>query len=76
MGEAPTVNSGCWCRSIVYFNDMPNVISSDLYMFADDTKLYCTITSELDCNILQQDLNNVINWGNMWLTNFNLPKCM
>ena len=31
---------------IVYVNDMPNVVSSDLYMFADDTKLYRTITSE------------------------------
>ena len=57
---------------IIYVNDMPNVVSSDLYMFADDTKLYRTITSESDCNILQQHLNNVINWGNKWLTNFNL----
>ena len=40
------------------------------YMFADNTKLYHTITSrsESDCNILQQDLNNVMDWGNMWLT--------
>ena len=40
---------------IVHVNDMPNVkkVSSDLYMFADDTKLYHTITSESDCNILQ-----------------------
>ena len=39
-------------------------------MFADDTKLYHTITSESECNILQLDLNNVMNWENMWLTNF------
>ena len=50
---------------------MPNVVSSDLYMFADDTKLHCTITSESDCNIL----DNVIDWGNTQLTNFNLHKC-
>ena len=36
---------------------MPNVVSSDLYMFADDTKLYHTITSQSDCNILQLDLS-------------------
>ena len=66
--------------SWVYFcllfdvNGMPNVVSSDLYMFADDTKLYHTITSQSDCNILQLDLNNVINWGNTWLTNFNLTN--
>ena len=45
---------------IVHVNDMPNVVSSDLYMFADDTKLHRTITCESDCNIL----NNVIDWGN------------
>ena len=28
---------------IVYINDLPEVVSSDLYMFADDTKLYRTI---------------------------------
>ena len=60
---------------IVYINDLPEVVSSDLYMFADDTKLYRTITSELDCDILQQDLNNVMDWGRKWLTNFNLHKC-
>ena len=35
---------------IFYVNDMPNVVSNDLYMFADDTKLYRTITSESNCN--------------------------
>ena len=48
---------------IVCINDLPEVVSSDLYMFADDTKLYRTISSESDCDILQQDLNNVMDWG-------------
>ena len=60
---------------VAYVNDLPDSVSSKLYMFADDTKLYRTITSELDCHILQQDLNNVMNWGRTWLTNFNLHKC-
>ena len=42
---------------IVYINDLPDVVSSELYMFADDTKFYHTITSESDCDILQRDLN-------------------
>ena len=43
--------------------------------FANDIKLYHTITSESDCNILQQNLNNIMDWGTMWLTSFNLHKC-
>ena len=34
----------------IYINNLPKV---QLYMFADDTKLYHTITSESDCDILQ-----------------------
>ena len=34
-----------------------------------------TISSESDCDTLQQDLNNVMDWGENWLTNFNLHKC-
>ena len=60
---------------IVYVNDMPNVVSSNLYIFSDDTKLDRTITSESDCNILQ-DLNNVMDWGNTWLTNTNVKFCL
>ena len=25
--------------------------------------------------VLQQDLNNIMDWGKKWLTNFNLHKC-
>ena len=40
---------------LVYINDLPDLVLSNLYMFADDTKLYCAIKSEDDCtcDILQ-----------------------
>ena len=44
-------------------------------MFADDTKIYRTIKSKEDCDILQQDLDNVTDWGRKWLTNFNSRNC-
>ena len=44
---------------IVYVNDLPDSVLSSLFMFADDTKLYRAITSDVDCGILQQDLDNV-----------------
>ena len=60
---------------IVPIKDFPDVVSSELYMFADDTKLYLTITSKSDCDILQQDVNNIMDWGRTSLTDFNLHKC-
>ena len=46
-------------------------------MFADDTKLYHAINykSKDDCDILQQDLDNVTDWDRIWLTNANSSKC-
>ena len=35
----------------------------DVIMFADDTKLYRTITSVHDNDALQQDIENISAWG-------------
>ena len=49
--------------------------SVTLFMFANDTKLYHAIKSKDDGDILQQDLDNITDWGRIWLTNFNSRKC-
>ena len=60
---------------IIFVNDMPDVVNSMLLMFADDTKLYRTITSVHDNNALQQDIDSVSAWGEQSLMFFNLDKC-
>ena len=62
---------------LVYVNDLTNSVLSNLYMFADDTKLYRAIKAKDDCDILQQDLINITDCprGRIWLTNFNSHKC-
>ena len=44
-------------------------------MFADDTKLFRTVKSIDDCNILQNDLDMLSQWTNEWLLSFNVDKC-
>ena len=44
-------------------------------MFADDTKLFRTVKTIDDCNILQNDLNTLNPWTNDWLLSFNVDKC-
>ena len=60
---------------IIYVNDLPEVVTSNLWMFADDSKIYCTITSDEDINRLQEDLHNVSIWCSKWLMTLNLDKC-
>ena len=54
---------------------MPDVVNSMLPMFADDTKLYRTITSVHDNDALQQDINNISAWGEQSSMSFNLDEC-
>ena len=60
---------------LLYVNDIPSVVDSHLLLFADDIKLYRRIQSENDIIQLQKDIDDLLNWSNTWLLNFNIPKC-
>ena len=45
-------------------------------MFADDKKIYsCTISSNEDSILLQNDLNSIMRWYSTWLMDLNYDKC-
>ena len=61
---------------LVYINDLPECISnSTVWLFADDCILYRQIDSTADCVKLQNDLNALQHWEDMWLMTFNAKKC-
>ena len=60
---------------IVYVNELPNLVSSGIKMFADDTKIYRNIHDRQDVNTLQSDLSALEQWSNKWLLRFNPAKC-
>ena len=60
---------------VIYINDLPNEIKSDIYMFADDTKLFRTIKTNDDQCILQDDLEELTAWSTKWLLTFHPDKC-
>ena len=61
---------------LVYINDLPECISnSTVRLFADDCILYRQIDSIADCVKLQDDLNALQHWEDMWLMTFNGKKC-
>ena len=43
---------------IIYINNLPEVVQSNLWMFADDTKIYHTISSSEGSILLQGDLHS------------------
>jgi ribonuclease P/MRP protein subunit RPP40 len=61
---------------VLYINDLDRVVKCNLSLYADDSKLYKRISSDADCNLLQQDLYNVAAWCSMWHLKLNYDKCM
>ena len=60
---------------VVFINDLPDCVDSEVFMFADDTKLYRTIAHQSDIQTVQNDINNLFNWSEKWLLCFHLDKC-
>jgi len=60
---------------ILYVNDIPDLIQSNLRMFADDTKIYSVIKNFDNSLRLQYDLDQLSQWSRIWLLHFNAAKC-
>ena len=51
---------------IIFINDLSNHINySSLLTFADDTKIVLPVSSALDTQLLQKDLDSIISWSNL-----------
>ena len=60
---------------ITFINDLLGTLKCQVKMFADDTKLSHRVTSKLDCEDLQKDINNLEKWAKTWQMNFHPEKC-
>ena len=60
---------------LIYINDIGLNIKFRIRLFADDTLLYATVSSEDDANTLQQDLESLVAWTTLWQVSLNRGKC-
>ena len=60
---------------VVFINDLPDCVDSEVFMFADDTKLYRDIADQNDIQTVQDDINKLFNWSEKWLLRFHPDKC-
>ena len=60
---------------ILFVNDLPSMVSSPTFMFADDTKIFRCVGSNDDHSALKNDLNLLYEWSVRWQLNFNISKC-
>ena len=57
---------------MIYINDLPENLTLNPKLFADDTSLFSVINDKhLSTNELNQDLNRINNWAFQWKMSFN-----
>nr|XP_047144736.1 uncharacterized protein LOC105847031 [Hydra vulgaris] len=60
---------------LLYINDLPQCISSIAKLYADDTKIISVIKEHNDLTNMQNDIDLLAEWSNVWLMDFNINKC-
>ena len=60
---------------LIFINDLPEVISVCIKLFADDAKLYTTVDSIEKTQCLQESLGSAVEWADTWNMFYNDAKC-
>ena len=61
---------------LIFINDLDFKLISSILKFADDTKLFGIVNTDVDREIIQQDLSQLVDWSDKWLMPFNISKCV
>ena len=61
-----------FAETVTFVNDIPSVVSSPTFMFADDMKIFHFVRSSDDHATLQNDLNVLLEWSVRWQLKFNI----
>ena len=60
---------------LLFISDLPDKITSNSRLFADDCIVYRQIKGISDCEALQEDLNMLAEWETKWGMAFHPQKC-
>ena len=61
---------------LLYINDMPDCLeTSEVSIFADDSKIFLKANDIFDCAKLQIDINKILSWTKTWSLDIAVEKC-
>ena len=59
---------------VIFINDLPDKVKTHVKIFADDTKIFNAIKTSEESSILQDDINQLVEWTQKWQLPFNMEK--
>ena len=61
---------------VIYINDFPSVCDTgEMFLFADDAKLYKHVSGVSDSVALNECCQNLYDWSDKWIMKLNIDKC-
>ena len=60
---------------LVYVNDIVEIVSSSIKLYADDAKVYGHVDSQQQRQVIQNDLIAIEEWSKKWQLPLNIKKC-
>ena len=60
---------------LISINDLEDDIYSKVFRFADDTKVFRNVTNDTDKQRLQDDLDKLVKWSEIWQMLLHFWKC-
>lgn len=58
-----------------YMNDLPDIVSEILKIFADYVQLHGTVGTPAQIQAIHDDINNICNWSANWQLEFSADEC-
>ena len=60
---------------LIYINDLPEVTTACMKLFAYDAKLFGRVNSLVQATTVLINLDNAVDWAQIWNMNFHFQQC-
>ena len=60
---------------VIYINDLEDSVNCGVKLYADDTKIFAVVNSDLESENFQKQIDSLTRWSETWKLHFHPDKC-